>query len=63
MTKKKQSTESAVREIRRRTMKNVVKLEHYYSPWELETALRDFVAYYNNERYHEALDNVTPADA
>jgi putative transposase len=45
-----------------RTMKNVVKLEHYYFPWELEAALRDFVAYYNNERYHESLDNVTPAD-
>ena len=45
-----------------RTMKNVVKLEHYYFPWELEAALRDFVAYYNHERYHEALDNVTPAD-
>ncbi len=27
-----------------------------------EAALRDFVAYYNNERYHESLDNVTPAD-
>ena len=46
-----------------RTMKNVVKLQHYYFPWELEAALRDFVAYYNHERYHEALDNVTPADA
>ena len=46
-----------------RTMKNVVKLQHYYFPWELEAALRDFVAYYNNERYHESLDNVTPADA
>jgi putative transposase len=45
-----------------RTMKNVVKLRHYYFPWELEAALRDFVAYYNNERYHESLDNVTPAD-
>ncbi len=45
-----------------RTMKNVVKLEHYYFPWELEAALRDFVAYYNTERYHESLDNVTPAD-
>ena len=41
----------------------VVELEHYYFPWELEAALRDFVAYYNNERYHESLDNVTPADA
>ena len=45
-----------------RSMKNVVKLQHYYFPWELEAALKDFVAYYNNERYHEALDNVTPAD-
>jgi hypothetical protein len=43
-------------------MKNVVKLRHYYFPWELEVSLRDFVAYYNNERYHESLDNVTPAD-
>ena len=39
-----------------------VKLQHYYFPEELKTALRDFVAYYNNERYHESLDNVTPAD-
>jgi putative transposase len=50
------------------TMKNVVKLQHYYYyyyyyfPWELEAALRYFVAYYNNERYHESLDNVTSAD-
>jgi transposase InsO family protein len=46
-----------------RTMKNVVKLQHYSFPWELEAAIRDFVAYYNNERYHEAIGNVTPADA
>ena len=46
----------------RRTMKNVVMLEHYYFPWQLKGALRDFVAYYNNERYHESLKNVTPAD-
>jgi putative transposase len=45
-----------------RTMKNVVKLQHYYFPWELEAAFRDFVAYYNNERYHEAIEDVTPAD-
>ncbi len=43
-------------------MKNVVKLQHYYFPWELEAALKDFVSYYNNERYHESLDNVKPAD-
>jgi transposase InsO family protein/transposase-like protein len=45
-----------------RSMKNVVKLEHYYYPWELEKAIADWVAHYNHERYHESLDNVTPAD-
>ena len=29
-----------------RSMKNVVKLEHYYSPWELERAIEAFVQYY-----------------
>jgi hypothetical protein len=43
-------------------MKNVVKLQTFYFPWELDGAIRDFVTYYNNERYHESLDNVTPAD-
>ena len=28
----------------------------------MEAALKDFVAYYNNERCHLSLDNVTPAD-
>jgi putative transposase len=45
-----------------RTMKNVVKLQNYYFPEELKAALKDFVAYYNNDRYHESLNNVTPAD-
>jgi transposase InsO family protein len=45
-----------------RSMKNVVKLEHYYCPEELTAALSRFVHYYNHERYHESLDNVTPAD-
>ena len=43
-------------------MKNVVKLEHYYSPDELRYRLQEFVEYYNNHRYHESLQNVTPAD-
>ena len=43
-------------------MKGVGKLEHDYRPWEFEAALREFVAYYNKERYHESLDNVTPSD-
>jgi transposase InsO family protein len=43
-------------------MKNIVKLDHYYCPEELNGALKDFVHYYNFQRYHESLDNVTPAD-
>jgi transposase InsO family protein len=42
-----------------RSMKNVVKLEKYFSPWELERALTAFVDEYNQRRYHESLDNVT----
>lgn len=45
-----------------RTMKNVVKLNNYYAPEELEAALEKFVYYYNNQRYHESLNNLTPAD-
>ena len=45
-----------------RTMKNVVKLDHYYHPEELIYALEKFVNNYNNRRYHEALNNLTPAD-
>tara|TARA_B100001079_G_C16370415_1_gene497150 strand:+ start:527 stop:1528 length:1002 start_codon:yes stop_codon:yes gene_type:complete len=45
-----------------RTMKNVVKLQNYYVLSELEVEIGKFVDYYNNERYHESLDNVTPAD-
>jgi putative transposase len=45
-----------------RSMKNVIKLEHYYSPEELKYRLQEFVDYYNNHRYHESLENVTPAD-
>ena len=45
-----------------RSMKNVVKLQNDYYPWELEQAIEDFVDYYNQRRYHEALDNLTPED-
>jgi len=45
-----------------RTMKNIVKLENYFFPDDLRAKLADFVDYYNNKRYHEALGNVAPAD-
>jgi len=45
-----------------RTMKSLIKLQHYYMPGELEHEIGQFVEYYNNHRYHESLDNVTPAD-
>ena len=45
-----------------RTMKNVIKLENYYSPDQLRYRLKKFVNYYNYKRYHESLDNLTPAD-
>ena len=45
-----------------RTMKNVIKLDNYYSPEELQYAVGEFVEYYNNHRYHESLNNLTPAD-
>ncbi len=45
-----------------RTMKNLIKLQHYYLPGELEHEIEQFVEYYNNQRYHESLDNLTPAD-
>jgi len=45
-----------------RTMKNIVKLENYFFPDDLRAKLAEFVDYYNNQRYHEALGNVTPAD-
>lgn len=45
-----------------RSMKNVIKLDNYYSTEELEYRLSEFIEYYNNHRYHESLNNCTPAD-
>jgi len=44
-----------------RSMKNVIKLQNYYSSSQFAEAIEDFVEYYNNHRYHESLDNMTPA--
>jgi hypothetical protein len=43
-------------------MKNQILLENYYLPGELKIALQQFVDYYNHERYHESLKNLSPAD-
>jgi len=45
-----------------RSMKNVLLLDNYYCPEELILEVGKFVEYYNHHRYHESLDNVTPAD-
>ena len=44
------------------TMKNRVLLENYFLPGDLERRIGAFVDHYNNHRYHESLNNLTPAD-
>ena len=45
-----------------RSLKNQILLENYYFPGELDERIRQFVDYYNHQRYHESLNNLTPAD-
>jgi len=45
-----------------RSMKNLLLLEFYFLPQELEQRIKEWVNHYNNYRYHESLDNLTPAD-
>jgi transposase InsO family protein len=35
-------------------------LENYYLPGDLKVRIGAFVKYYNTERYHESLNNLTP---
>jgi putative transposase len=44
------------------TLKNRILLENYYLPGDLEAQIERFIDHYNNRRYHESLDNLTPAD-
>ena len=44
------------------TLKNRILLENYYLPGDLEAQLGAFVEHYNHRRYHESLNNLTPAD-
>ena len=43
-------------------MKNRILLENYYLPSDLERQIGAFVEHYNHRRYHESIDNLTPAD-
>ena len=44
------------------TLKNRILLENYYLPGDLETQIAAFIDHYNHRRYHESLENLTPAD-
>ena len=44
------------------TLKNRILLENYFLPGDLEAQIGAFVADYNHRRYHESIDNLTPAD-
>jgi putative transposase len=44
------------------SLKSRILLENYYLPGDLERAVAGFVEHYNHRRYHESLDNLTPAD-
>tara|TARA_B110000444_G_C18715084_1_gene535609 strand:+ start:537 stop:989 length:453 start_codon:yes stop_codon:yes gene_type:complete len=44
------------------TLKNRILQENYYLPGTLEAQINDFVEHYNIKRYHESIDNLTPAD-
>ena len=38
------------------------ELVYYFCPSELEKAIVQWVKYYNERRFHESLDNLTPRD-
>jgi hypothetical protein len=44
------------------TLKNRILLENYFLPGDLEAQIAAFIDDYNHHRYHESLDNLTPAD-
>ena len=45
-----------------RYLKNRILLENYFFPADLEAQIETFVDHYNHRRYHESINNLTPAD-
>jgi RNA-directed DNA polymerase len=43
-------------------LKNRILLQNYYPPGDLERQIGAFVEHYNQVRYHESIENLTPAD-
>ena len=44
------------------TLENRILLENYFLPGDLEVQIGSFIEHYNHQRYHESLENLTPAD-
>ena len=44
------------------TLKNRILLENHFFPVDLEAQIETFVDHYNHQRYHESINNLTPAD-
>jgi len=44
------------------TLKNRILLDNYFFPADLNAQIEAFVEYYNHQRYHESINNLTPAD-
>lgn len=44
------------------TLKNRILLENYFLPGDLKMQIDKFIEHYNHHRYHESLQNLTPAD-
>ena len=44
------------------TLKNRILLDNYFFPADLKLQIEAFVDHYNHHRYHESINNLTPAD-
>ncbi len=49
-------------ELWRKTLKNRILLDKYYPPGDLARQTGTFVERYNQVRFHESIENLTPAD-